>query len=245
MKPNDKAYAAARKVAYNLINKCFVFDLIKEAVDAAYAAQFQSEDYPGLVRELRMRPHRRGNETDAQSIERRQGEREKAADAIEAVLAERDNYKNWLDNYEKQFAAKVEELVTVRLERDALKAENESMKQSLPLWAHKQMAANSELIDRLRAERDALLARLAPVEDEELVKIAAKEMQSAELAYMPAAAIAAIRPHIEAAERARCAEALEITSDEIRLHAGEMTTQEMRSVLAVLAWRAAAIRSRK
>jgi len=60
-------------------------------------------------------------------------------------------------------------LETVLADRDALKAENKSMTQSLPLWAHKQMAANNKLIERLRAERDALAARLAPVDDKALV----------------------------------------------------------------------------
>ena len=75
---------------------------------------------------------------------------------------------------------------------------------------------NSDVIrcNQLRAERDALLARLAPVDDKELVEIAADAIST----YVPdqvsrwgsikdAAidAIAAIRPHIEAAERERCA----------------------------------------
>ena len=40
----------------------------------------------------------------------------------------------------------------------------------------------------------------------------------------------------------RAAKCLEISADEIRLHAGEMTAQEMRSVKAVLKWKAAQIR---
>lgn len=44
-------------------------------------------------------------------------------------------------------------------------------------------------------------------------------------------------------ERDRCARTCEISQDEIRLLAGEMTAQEMRSVRSVLKSRAAAIRS--
>ena len=167
MKPNDKAYAAAIKI-YNIHSDYDAESVsLRLAVDAAFAAQFQSEDYAELIKALRSSsPYTLSHV---------------AADALEAVLAE----------------------------RDALKAENESMTQSLPLWAHKQMAANSALIERLRAERDALLA---PVEDKELVEIAADAIST----YVPdqvskwgsikdAAidAIAAIRPHIEAAERER------------------------------------------
>jgi len=128
---------------------------------------------------------------------------------------------------------------------------------------------SADKIDCLRnpQARDALAARLAPVDDEALVEIAARgicleraapacrckddsicrapveNLRDHNAVWLQArAAIAAVRPHIEAAERERCAKALEITSDEIRLHAGEMSAQEMRSVLSVLTWRAAAIR---
>lgn len=40
------------------------------------------------------------------------------------------------------------------------------------------------------------------------------------------------------------ADMLEMSSQTIRLHAGEMTSQEMRTVKAVLAWRARVIRSK-
>ena len=45
----------------------------------------------------------------------------------------------------------------------------------------------------------------------------------------------------EMAEEA--AKMLELSPSTIRLHAGEMTAQEMRTVQAVLAWRAQAIRA--
>ncbi len=45
------------------------------------------------------------------------------------------------------------------------------------------------------------------------------------------------------AERERCAALLELTPSQIRLMAGEMSAQEMRTVQAVLANRARAIRS--
>ena len=76
------------------------------------------------------------------------------------------------------------------------------------------------------AERDALAARLAPVDEDALVEIAAREIafaqgdvESPNSEFMDEnwhcwepearAAIAAIRPHIEAAERERCAKIAE------------------------------------
>ena len=46
------------------------------------------------------------------------------------------------------------------------------------------------------------------------------------------------------AERDRCASSLEqLTNDTIRLHMGEMSAQEMRTVRAFIIWQAAAIRT--
>ena len=96
---------------------------------------------------------------------------------------------------------------------------------------YKELNGQREKITRLRAdlaavteERDALAARLAPVEDEALLVIAGKALcpeifPDAFNAYgglwvtdkqdrvlgLARAAISAIRPHIEAAERERCA----------------------------------------
>lgn len=124
-----------------------------------------------------------------------------------------------------------------------------------------------EAFEAVINEITTLRARLAPVCDIKLSQIGSEaiykmkldfaidreaneepyEMIGDPLSYVSEsdAVIDAIRSHIEAAEREKCAAALEITSDEIRLHAGEMTAQEMRSVLAVLMWRAAAIRRGK
>ena len=46
-------------------------------------------------------------------------------------------------------------------------------------------------------------------------------------------------------EREACAKLCELTTAEILLAAGEMTAQELRTVRAVLAWRARTIRSRQ
>ena len=45
-------------------------------------------------------------------------------------------------------------------------------------------------------------------------------------------------------ERESCAQIVEPTVAEIKLHSEEMTAQEVRSVLAVLKWKATAIRKR-
>jgi hypothetical protein len=45
-------------------------------------------------------------------------------------------------------------------------------------------------------------------------------------------------------EREACAKALELTNSELKLIAGEMTAQELRTVRAVLFQRAAVIRAR-
>ena len=47
------------------------------------------------------------------------------------------------------------------------------------------------------------------------------------------------------AEREACAQLLELTNSEIRLMAGEIEPDEMRTIQAILAWRARIIRARK
>lgn len=57
----------------------------------------------------------------------------------------------------------------------------------------------------------------------------------------------AILEHVKSlvsAERETCAKLMEMKNDEVRLLAGEMTAQEMRTVQAVMANRAAVIRRR-
>ncbi len=46
-------------------------------------------------------------------------------------------------------------------------------------------------------------------------------------------------------EREACAKLLELTNSEIRLIAGEISQDEMRTVQAILGWRARIIRARK
>ena len=46
-------------------------------------------------------------------------------------------------------------------------------------------------------------------------------------------------------EREACAKMLELSNSEIRLMSGEISPDEMRTVQAILAWRARAIRARK
>lgn len=157
-------------------------------VNAAYAPQFPpSEDYAGLGARLRdwgAMNYKICNE---------------AADALEALLAE----------------------------RDALNFELAARKE----WPQ----ARAEMLEELakvRAERDDLLAHLAPVDDRNLEILAAKEWIEATTDMPPRttytifnavsiaalserslagarAAISAIRPHIEAAERERCAKIAE------------------------------------
>ena len=83
----------------------------------------------------------------------------------------------------------------------------------------------ADAIEALLAERDALAARLAPVEDEGLEEIAAHceatfdgwpfsslERLSQDVYRVRAhQLLASIRPHIEAAERERCAKKIEPT----------------------------------
>ena len=101
---------------------------------AAYAAQFQSEDYAGLVKQLRF------IDEDTLNIEPYSCEQlcKSAADALEAVLADRDALK--AGNNE------------LREENENLKAANRYSKD----WVDNA----SQDIASLRDERDALAARL-------------------------------------------------------------------------------------
>jgi hypothetical protein len=47
------------------------------------------------------------------------------------------------------------------------------------------------------------------------------------------------------AEREACANLLELTNSEIRLMAGEISPDEMRTIQAILSWRVRIIRARK
>lgn len=169
MKPNDKAIEAALLAT---TDSCPPSE-IKNALDAAYAAQFNSEEYAELVKRFRS-PAMIFYEYEAdQGAILRQ-----AADAIEAVLAKMDALK------------------------DALEAEQSTC-----------IKVGNELAVAL-LERDALAARLAPVDDEGLVEIVTREIAFAQgSAESPSTlrrgqareVIAAIHPHIKAAERERCA----------------------------------------
>lgn len=205
MKPTDEAYKAAETAILEAIaarncaiagvpfnkNNYTEFDVSEAishavlAVDAAYAAQFQSEEYAGLIDGLREWAGQYEGITLA-------GEKiiGQAADAIETVLAERDDFAEQL----------------------ALRSESCMAKDMQEI-----MRINNEL----KAERDALLARLAPVDEEALVDIAIKEVERVIASANDSetvgdarwkalrAAIAVIRPHIEAAERERCAKIAE------------------------------------
>ena len=80
MKPNDKAIEAGYD-ACTTVSRSIVIDIIT----AAYAAQLKSEDYAGLVKQLRF------IDEDTLNIEPYSCEQlcKSAADALEAVLAER------------------------------------------------------------------------------------------------------------------------------------------------------------
>lgn len=145
MKPNDKAYQAARAAILKAIanRNCIIagvpfnennvdeFDSgeaiehAKVALDAAYAAQFQSEDYAGLIEELRLFG-------EGKAIN-------DAADAIEALLADRSEH--WENK--KRFAIAHAALRTKEI---------------------------SDELETLKTERDALAARLALVDDDALVE---------------------------------------------------------------------------
>lgn len=85
MKPNDKAIEAARKAYCEA-----AVSPMEMALEAAYAAQFPpSEDYAGLISALR---------TGLAFSEKNND----AADALEAVLAERDALKAVVEIYEKK-----------------------------------------------------------------------------------------------------------------------------------------------
>ena len=171
MKPNDKAIEAARKVViqratHNSFNPSFLFGVIEAALDAAYAAQFQSKDYAGLVERLRREPERdvAGHKSDACL----------AADALEAVLAEREAWKG-------------------------------------------RQEATAAILKQVETERAELATLLAPVDDDMLREIAAMHFAGIDGhsddwdRYVDEAKnyIDAIRPHIEAAERERCAKIAE------------------------------------
>ena len=225
MKPNDKAIEAALNAFYmtraeaehepNIV-------CMRRAVDAAFAAQFQSEDYAGLVKQLRFIDsvkQLRFIDEDTLYIEPYFCEQscKSAADAIEALLAERDALNFELaarKEWPQARAEMLDELAKVRAERDALKVTADSHVKG---WMHQCDKATAAI-----KERDALLARLAPVDDEALVDIAVETWIEATtgLARRPSAytiseragaraVIAAIRPHIEAAERERCAKIAE------------------------------------
>jgi transcriptional regulator with XRE-family HTH domain len=125
MKPNDKAIEAAlaailkamaernciiagvpfNETNYDEFDASEAVEHSKVALDAAYAAQFQSEDYAGLVERLRLRAGIFKDTTDDRAT----------ADAIEALLAEREA---WKGRHEATAAI----LKRVEAERDALAA---------------------------------------------------------------------------------------------------------------------------
>lgn len=95
MKPNDKAIKALAKIIEDRLpdeggrgisefeRQEFVNDMAVDGLTAAYAAQFKSEDYAGLIEELRYEC----------SLWLRPNCVKKAPDALEALLAEREAWK--------------------------------------------------------------------------------------------------------------------------------------------------------
>jgi len=154
------------------------------------AMQFKSEDYAGLVKDLRAFDEERLN-AQPHSCEQTA---KQAADAIEALLAERDALEAELD---------------CALEQLALRSESGMAKDMQEI-----MRVTNELV----AERDALAARLAPVDDEALRKMVDEiiyvrsVMIGTSTDEIAREVIDAVRPHIEAAERERCADVAEFFS---------------------------------
>jgi len=245
MKPNDKAIEAALLAAKTVLcnDEITIDSAIFAAVNAAYAAQFQSEEYAGLVKFIR--------EFARKEQLKRYGVRnplDDAADAIEALLAERDDFAEQLAlRSESGMAKDMQEIMRINnklvAERDALKAENDQHKSVYQKYVEAIDRMNGTPCEQVRhhyevselrselalavSERDALAARLAPVDDEALVEMAAVAIRRNKFertgrldCFDPSnltpeelgegrAAIAAIRPHIEAAERERCAKIAE------------------------------------
>lgn len=207
MKPNDKAYREFMRV-YNKTHVSLEAQIMA-SLTAAYAAQFKSEDYAELVKELRAECR---DWLTADCVK-------KAADALEALLAD----------------------------RDALKAANNELREENELVG-KQMDRFADQIEALEAERDALAARLAPVDDDALVEIVGRTLRAEvfdpdvlkvygdlwaydeqrKILKQARAALAAIRPHIEAAERERCAKIAEEGED------GSCWTASERSIAAAI-----------
>jgi len=158
MKPNNKAIEAGYN-ACTTVSRSIVIDIIT----AAYAAQFQSEEYyAALIRALRS-----GLAYNAKN--------NRAADALEAALAERDALKAELASghmWIQMRATVFEELAMVRGERDALKATVNAQ--------HKALCSNAARLARVEPSTDPLTNGMtvtmpdgeerrlvvAPVEDE-------------------------------------------------------------------------------
>lgn len=262
MKPNDKAIEAAilaikEKGPYyagSKIRESMAKHLAEVALPAAYAAQFQSEDYDALLKSLHANAAISQTESENQLDEHGVNSTLyiAAADALEAVLAERDALRKWKedDSDAMRIFTRYREL---EAERNAAIAEIDTI--SSAIKSHRYMdppdggsVTIAEQVARMWEENEALLARLAPVDDEALVEICAKGIASSKTngyeAWMQEsrAAIAAIRPHIEAAERERCAKAGKaalLKSNYGELHADANYADELGEEIA------AAIRSGK
>ena len=163
MKPNDKAI----KAAVAAIDKYYLRSAHKNhtqkeamsvALTAAYAAQFQSKDYAGLVKELR--------EDVLQFILKDtvyENIANEAADALEAVLAELKNEREAHKKCVDKRCKLIDEINLLRTEHGALKdlLPNQSHEGRAPIPTDWWSVAVLERRKRRAAEkeRDALLAR--------------------------------------------------------------------------------------
>jgi hypothetical protein len=252
MKPNDKAIEAAQAAILKAMaeRNCIIagvpfnennydeFDAseaaehAKVALDAAYAAQFQSGDYAGLIERLRLRAGIFKDTTDDRAT----------ADAIEMLLAKLNNKPKPSEDYagliklllntteHMACSASVEQALWNKHSNacldaaaaiEALLAERDDFADQLALRSESGMAKDVQEIMRINnelvAERDELAAHLAPVDDDILREIAAMHFARIDGhsdnwdRYVDEAKdyIDAIRPHIEAVERERCAKIAE------------------------------------
>lgn len=179
MKWNDKAYQAARAAILKAMaeRNCIIagvpfnenntdeFDAgeaaehAKVALDAAYAAQFKSEDYAGLVKWLRDK---------AESLSEIYPPEAEAADAIEALLAKLNNkpkpsedYAGLIERLRKNsvWGEVIQELAMVRAERDALAARLQATAEREKLREDIKPRFSPKSAQQIRDETDQLIKK--------------------------------------------------------------------------------------
>ena len=171
MKPNDEAYKAAILAikengpyyAGSKIRESMAKHLAEVALPAAYAAQFKSKDYAGLVKQLRF------IDEDTLNIEPYSCEQlcKSAADALEAVLADRDALKSEAERLQRKLSEADDTIRGLCTAGESYRDELDKLARrfALLLYGGRQ-EATAAILKQVEAERDALAARLAPVDDD-------------------------------------------------------------------------------